>query len=49
MARCKHKWKIIQEIKVYSHFDRTLPYKFILLLCCEECGKLKKVRLNANG
>lgn len=43
MARCKHKWEVIKEIDFYC--GGKFPSEKILILCCTECGKIKKVRI----
>lgn len=43
MARCKHKWEVIRQIDIYRGSE--YPYRIIYLLCCTECGKIKKVRI----
>jgi len=40
---CKHKWTILKEISVKNHLDEV--YRIILLLTCENCGKIKKINL----
>lgn len=43
MARCKHKWEIIKQVDIYRGGER--PIEIVYLLCCTECGKIKKVRI----
>ena len=37
--RCKHKWKLIDKID----FTGNLFDKIVLVLVCQNCGKVKKV------
>lgn len=39
---CKHKWFILNETKVISEFGWE---KTVFLLYCENCGKIKKVKI----
>lgn len=43
MARCKHKWEVIRQVNIYCGGER--PCRIIYLLCCTNCGKIKKVRI----
>jgi len=41
---CKHKWKVHYENKIYNK-GSELPHTIQQTLMCEECGKIKKIKL----
>lgn len=42
---CKHKWKIHHITKVYEHSDNSMPREIKQTLICQECGKIKRIKL----
>lgn len=44
-SRCKHHWKVIQEIDVWAEdLSTTRPVKKVYTLQCKECGDIKRRR-----
>lgn len=45
---CKHKWEVLDRIRIYkTYFDQTtdFPYKIIEVFVCQNCGKIKKIKI----
>ncbi len=41
ISRCKHKYIIVEEYKLYETPDSRIPYSIRALMKCEKCGKYK--------
>ena len=39
---CQHDWECLKEIKCFAHEGDKIPFKYIYLYKCKNCGKIKK-------
>jgi Fe2+ or Zn2+ uptake regulation protein len=46
---CKHKWKLHNEAKLYdeSSLQHDMPCGIHQILICEQCGKIKMLKIKA--
>jgi hypothetical protein len=42
---CRHKWKIIEKLKVYTMYSGELPEYDIYVQECTKCGEIKRRKI----
>ena len=40
---CNHDWEEIKSIRVFENTSDSMPYKYIYIYKCKNCGKFKKL------